>query len=221
MSEKQFENGFGFDQASVSGVISVVGGDGNTPQNGLIGSQYFLNGAEVPPTSFLVSGYDAQYHTADGMIGPEDGLPYAPALASSLVDMLNLPGTVVLDAFIPDVSDSGCVAKLASDTPWFLVEIDKFLNVEDDQAYIDATALGVSPLANGRYRIALTRLDDASWLASCNGNAVATGTGDNPLPTLEIVTLYVKGSGTKITEFTISTDPVTDEAALQALAALS
>lgn len=205
----------GLDLGSAYPGMNIV--PGNTPANGMSGPDFFLSGSEVPAASFLVSDYDPAQHDADGMHGTDTG--YAPVLAPAVVDLLNQPGTIILDALIPEIANTGCQAKLLSDNPWLLIELDYGLNAEDDNAYIDASAIGVAPLADGRYRLALTRLAGGSWSASCNGNPVATGTGDNPLPTLEIVTLVAKGVAATIIEFTVGS-PVAD-ADLPALSALS
>jgi hypothetical protein len=50
--------------------VGVVPGD--TPENGQLGSQYFLDGEEVAPTTFYSSAYDAQYHTSEGVVVPAE-----------------------------------------------------------------------------------------------------------------------------------------------------
>lgn len=187
----------------IMGVV-VIGG-GGTPENGFGSEGFFLSGEEVEPTAFLSSGYDVQYHTAEGMTGPE-GDYYAPQFSAAVRALLEAPCTVVFDVTFTD-TDSGSKGYLLCDdgTTYLEVTISEFALYSDNEALLN-DELG-APLVPGRYKMAFTRTEEAVSV-SINGGTVVTD-GADPLTPMTTVVLGCGGEGTVIHEFTIL-DPVAD-----------
>lgn len=194
---------------------SIVPGD--VPANGLIGSQFFLAGEEVEPTSFLSSGYNPANHSADGITSTEEGNQYYPQLAEAVVDLITAPCTIVMQGTFS--ADGIC--RLKSDNAvYFIIELSAFLTVQDNNATISRPELGLAaPTPPGEYRIAVTRTE-GQLKASVNGGAVRTEAGDGLYPADGAVVLGVNGPGNVIGAFDILTDPVTVDADLQALSTI-
>lgn len=186
---------------SLSGV-TVVGG-GGTPENGFGSEGYFLDGEEVAATSFFSTAYDAQYHTAEGIVVPQEA-QYAPQLASFLVDLLEQPHTFVLDATLPHAL-SNLVSLQCDEAVYFETVIDT-----STVAYFDNTAevYAIDPtIIPGRYKVAVTRTE-GSVSVSLNGGAVIVDEADSVGVAMTTVVLAVR-DGATCHEFTIL-EPVAD-----------
>lgn len=212
--------------------VEVVPGD--TPENGMVGQDFFLSGEEVAPESFLnPSDYDPQYHTADGIMVSGDRAGgaearYSPALAPAVVALLNQSHAFVMDFVLYDTPSA-----VPSHVGLTFDEAGGFLDVSGHYAdhgdpgscYLISTDgndstynadLGVATVGAGRYRFAFTR-DGTSLKTSVNGNPVVT---KETYEITSIATIVLAVWEADLTEFTIYTDPVTVGADLQALSAL-
>lgn len=210
--------GFGVSPGFDSGnAVTVIGG-GGAPENGFGSSGYFLNGDEVAQTAFFSSAYDSQYHTAEGIVVPDE-VNYSPQLASELVALLEQPFTVVLDGEIIASGVTSQFRLMVDEAVYFEVGFDESsFYYSDNTDYIGSVDMGIGePLAIGRWRVALTKTDGAASI-SVNGGAVFNRDADSLPYSITTAILTVK-NGASVSEFTIMAPQ--DDADLSALSALT
>lgn len=195
--------------------MSVVGGPDAAASGDFSSQQYFLAGDEIAVTSFFSSGYDAQYHTMNGVEVSDEAVLYAPQLAPELVALLEQPYTVLLRGIVRDTGggfSSSRVYLLTDNDIYFEAQIQGDLN-----GYFDGSdAITEAASGYGEYCMVWTHTVNGVSL-SVNGNTVQTYPSADALG--DITGALVLGVRKAIcTEFTIY--PPQDDIDLPSLSAL-